>query len=92
MATIQDIRALELNICEAVEEYLDTPDAYSNPKLHVYLDKDRMEYRAELDEEISGNEDDGVYPIEELVQEGEDGPEVDNDRASDIANSWIFLD
>ena len=66
MATIQDIRALELNICEAVDEYLDTPDAYSNPKLHVYLDKDRMEYRAELDEEISGSEDDGVYPIEEL--------------------------
>jgi hypothetical protein len=51
-----------------------------------------MEYRAELDEEISGSEDDGVYPIEELVREGEDGPEVDNDRASDIANNWIFLD
>ncbi len=92
MATIQDIRALELNICEVVEEYLDTPDAYDNPKLHVYLDNDRMEYRAELDEDISGSEDDGVYPIKELVREGEDGPEVDNDRASDIANSWIFLD
>ena len=92
MATIQDIRALELRIYEAVEEYLGAPDAYDNPVLHVYLDKDRMEYRAELDEEISGSEDDGVYPIEELVREGEDGPEVDNDRASDIANSWIFLD
>ena len=92
MATIQDIRALELRINEAVEEYLGAPDAYDNPVLHVYLDKDRMEYRAELDEEISGSEDDGVYPIEELVREGEDGPEVDNDRASDIANSWIFLD
>ena len=92
MATIQDIRALELRIYEAVEEYLSAPDAYDNPVLHVYLDKDRMEYRAELDEEISGSEDDGVYPIEELVREGEEGPEVDNDRASDIANSWIFLD
>lgn len=92
MATIQDIRALELRIYEAVEEYLSAPDAYDNPVLHVYLDKDQMEYRAELDEEISGSEDDGVYPIEELVREGEDGPEVDNDRASDIANSWIFLD
>ncbi len=92
MATIQDIRALELRIYEAVEEYLSAPDAYDHPVLHVYLDKDRMEYRAELDEEISGSEDDGVYPIEELVREGEDGPEVDNDRASDIANNWIFLD
>ena len=46
MATIQDIRALELRIYEAVEEYLDVPDAYDNPVLHVYLDKDEMEYRA----------------------------------------------
>lgn len=92
MATIQDIRALELNICEAVDEYLDTPDAYSNPKLHVYLDKDRMVYRAEIAEGLTGSEDDGVYAVESVVREGEDGPEVDNDRASDIANSWIFLD
>ena len=63
MATIQDIRALELNICEAVEEYLDTPDAYSNPKLHVYLDKDRMEYRAELDEEIAAAENAEEYKV-----------------------------
>lgn len=92
MATIQDIRAFELRICEAVEEYLDTPDAYSNPKLHVYLDKDRMEYRAELNEDISSSENDGVYSIEELVRDGDDGPEADIDRASEIANSWIFLD
>ena len=50
MATIQDIRALELRIYEAVEEYLSAPDAYDNPVLHVYLDKDGMEYRAEVDE------------------------------------------
>lgn len=92
MATIQDIRALELRICEAVEEYLGAPDAYDNPVLHVYLDKDRMEYRAEIAENILGSEDDGVYPIEELVRKGKDGPEVDNDRASEITNSWIFLD
>jgi hypothetical protein len=58
----------------------------------VYLDKDRMEYRAEIADGLTGSEDDGVYPIEELVREGADGPEVDNDRASDIATSWIFLD
>lgn len=92
MATIQDIRALELNICEAVEEYLDTPDAYSNPKLHVYLDKDEMEYRAEIAENMTGSEDDGVYAVESVVREGDEGLEPDNDRASDIANSWIFLD
>ena len=92
MATIQDIRALELNICEAVEEYLDTPDAYDNPKLHVYLDKDLMEYRAEVDEGHAVDEDNGYYDIAGLVRDGDEGPEPDNDRASDIANSWIFLD
>ena len=42
MATIQDIRALEDKIYEAVEEYLDNPDAYDRPVLHVYLDNDRF--------------------------------------------------
>ena len=92
MATIQDIQALELRIYEAVEEYLDSPDAYSNPVLHVYLDKDQLEYRAEIAENLIGSEDDGVYVIESIVREGEEGLEPDNDRASDIANSWVFLD
>ena len=46
MSTIQDIRVLELRIYEAMEEYLSAPDAYDNPVLHVYLDKDQMKYRA----------------------------------------------
>ena len=92
MDTIQDIQALELRIYEAVEEYLDSPDAYSNPVLHVYLDKDQLEYRAEIAENLIGSEDDGVYVIESIVREGEEGLEPDNDRASDIANSWVFLD
>ena len=33
-------------------------------------------------------EDDGIYPITDLIRDGE----PDNDKASDIANSWIFLD
>ena len=41
---------------------------------------------------LQGTEDDGIYVIESLIREGDDGPEVDIDRASDIANSWIFLD
>lgn len=46
MATIQDIQALESQIYDAVEEYLDAPSAYANPILHVYLNRDDMEYRA----------------------------------------------
>ena len=92
MATIQDIRALELRIYEAVEEYLRTPDSYDRPVLRIYLDKDRMEYRTEIAKGLTGSEDDGIYTIKRVIRNGDEGPEPDNDRASDIANSWIFLD
>lgn len=71
MATIQDIRTLELKIYEAVEEYLGAPDTYDRPVLHVYLDKDRMEYRAEIAEGLTSSEDDGVYAVESVVREGD---------------------
>ena len=92
MASIQDIQALEERIYDAVQEYLDNPDGYENAVLHVYLDKDDMTHRAEIDENLQGTEEDGIYAIESLIREGDDGPEVDVDRASDIANSWIFFD
>ena len=88
MATIQDINALEERIYDAVQEYLDNPDGYEHATLHVYLDKNEMEYRAEMEDNLQGTEDDGIYPIEDLIRDGE----PDNDKASDIANSWIFLD
>ena len=91
MASIQDIQALEQKIYDVVQEYLDYPDGYQKPVLHVFLN-DEMEYQAEIDDNLSGTEDDGIYSIESLIREGDDGLEPDNDRASDIANSWIFLD
>ena len=88
MASIQDIHALEERIFDAVQEYLDNPDGYSNATLHVYLDEDDMEYRAEMEDNLQGTEDEGIYPVADLIRDGE----PDNDKASDIANSWIFLD
>ncbi len=88
MATIQDIHALEERIYDAVQEYLDNPEGYEHATLHVYLDKNEMEYRAEMEDNLQGTENDGIYPIEDLIRDGE----PDNDKASDIANSWIFLD
>lgn len=92
MATIQDIRALELRIYEAVEEYLDAPDAYDKPVLHVYLDSDERLHRAEIAENLPVSDDDGVYAIESVVRDGDEGREPDVDSISDIANSWVFLD
>ena len=87
MASIQDIQALEERIYDAVQDYIDYPDGYEHPVLHVYLN-DEMEYIAEIDDNLSGSEDDGIYELDSLIRDGE----PDNDRASDIANSWLFLD
>ena len=92
MANWQDIRALEERIYDVVQEYLDNSDAYTQPVLHVYLDQDDMLHKAEVDDNLTGSEDDGIYPIATLLRKGEDGVEPDVDRISDIANSWIFLD
>ena len=36
---------------------------------------------------------DESYPVKDLIRTGDDGnPEADNDKISDIANSWLFLD
>ena len=92
MADWQDIRALEERIYEQVEEFLNNQEAYAMPVLNVYLDQDDMTYKAAAEDGLLGTEDDGIYPIESLIREGDNGREPDNDRASDIANSWIFLD
>ena len=92
MATIQDIRALELCIYEVVEEYLDDNDGYDHPVLHVYWDNDQMKYRAEITDGLTGGEDDGVYDVKSVIFEGDEDPEPDVDSISKIANSWLFLD
>lgn len=93
MSKIQDIRAFANRIDEAVNEYLAYPESYENPVLHVYLDRDEMEYKAEIAENLQGTEDDGVYPIASVIRKDEDGQdESDCDRIDEIANSWVFLD
>ena len=92
MANWQDIRALEERIYDVVDEYLGNAEAYKNASLRVWLDEDDMLYRAEVDDNLSGSEDDGVYAIATVLRDGDDGKEPDIDRISDIANSWIFLD
>ena len=92
MARIQDIRAFEERIADAVNEYLEYPESYEQPVLHVYLDRDEMEYRAEIAENLQGTEDDGVYQLASLIREENGEKEPDYDTISRIANDWIFLD
>lgn len=93
MSAIQEIRAFANRIDEAVNEYLGYPESYDNPVLHVYLDKEIMQYRAEIAENLQGTEDDGIYPIASVIRKDDNGQdESDCDRIDEIANSWIFLD
>jgi len=92
MASWQDIRVLEERIYDAVQEYLDNSEAYQNAVLHVFLNQDNMAHNAEIDENLTINEDEGVYDINSVIREGDKDKEPDIDRISDIANSWIFLD
>ena len=93
MADWQDIRALEERIYEQVEEFLNNQEAYATPVPNVYLDHDDMTYKAAAEDGLQGTEDEGIYPMSELIRMGDnDKPEPDIDKISDIANSWIFLD
>ena len=86
MAGWQDIKALEERIYDAVDEFLQYPDGYDKPVLVIRLDDG--EYDAEVEDGYVINEDKGIYDIYSFISDGE----PDNDRISDVANSWIFLD
>ena len=93
MANWQDIRTLEERIYEQVEEFLNNQEAYAMPVLNVYLDHDDMTYKAAAEDGLQCTEDEGIYPMSEIIRMGDNGkPEPDIDKISDIANSWIFLD
>ena len=93
MADWQDIRALEERIYEQVEEFLNNQEAYAMPVLNLYLEHDDMSYKAAAEDGLQGTEDEGIYPMSELIRMGDnDKPEPDIDKISDVANSWIFLD
>jgi hypothetical protein len=91
MANIQGIRRLEERIYDAVNEYVENPECYTDAVLHVYLDEDDMEHYAVVDNASQFGAEDETYPIADLVRIGDNGEmEVDIDKASDIANTWIF--
>ena len=93
MADWQDIRALEERIYEQVEDFLNNQEAYAMPVLNVYLDHDDKTYKAAAEDGLQGTEDEGIYPMSELIRIGDNcKPEPDIDKISDVANSWIFLD
>ena len=92
MASIQDIRALELRITDIVDDFIE--QRYNEDDvLAIGLRCGKITLKADAKEKIKIGKTTELYPLKDLVREGDDGrPESDCDKISDIANSWIFLD
>ena len=92
MSSIQDIRALELRITEIVDDYIQ--QRYNEDDVLAIAHRcGKITLKADAREKIKVGKTTELYPLKDLVRTGDDGnPEADNDKISDIANSWIFLD
>ena len=92
MSSIQDMRALELRITDIVDDYIQqryNEDGF----LAISHCCGKITVKADAKEKIKIGKTTELYPLMDLVRPCDDGkPEVDNDKISDIANSWMFLD
>ena len=91
MSSIQDIHALEERIYDYVEEYLGGnygPDDV----LAISTRCGKVSLKADAKDHIKIGKTTEVYPFSTLVRLGDNNTkEPDNDKISDIANSWLFL-
>lgn len=90
---IQALHELETAIYDAVEEYIANKEAYTNPRLHIWLDEEEMVHKVEIiDVDIEPNND-NIYNVEDFVSVELPYKEVvNNDQVSELANKWIFLE
>ena len=92
MSSIQDIHALEQRISDIVEDYI--KELYDEDDvLAIGLRCGKISLKADAKEAIKVGKTTEIYPLQELVRKGDnDKPEPNNDKISDIANSWLFID
>ena len=90
MSSIQDIHALEERIYDYVEEYLGGNYA-PDDVLAISTRCGKVSLKADARDHIKTGKTTEVYPFSTLMRLNENAQEPDNDRISDIANSWIFL-
>ena len=92
MASIQDIHALEQRIYDVVDDYIHK--AYlPDDVLAIGQRCGKITLNTDSRETIKVDKATELYPLKDLVRTGDNGAsEPDNDKISDIANSWLFLD
>lgn len=91
MSNIQDIRALELQITDIVDDYV--KQMYNEDDVLAIGHRcGRITIKADAKENIKVGKSTELYPLKDLVRIVNEGNiEPDYDKISDIANSWVFL-
>ena len=91
MSIIQDIHALEERIYGFVEEYLGGNYA-PDDVLAISTRCGKVSLKADARDHIKIGKTTEVYPFSTLVRLCDNNAqEPDNDKISDIANSWLYL-
>lgn len=92
MSSIQEIHELEQRIYDIVQEFIDG-NYNENDVLAVGKRCGKITLKADAKEAIKAGKSTELYPLKYLLRTGDDdNQEPDNDKISDIANSWVFID
>lgn len=92
MSSIQEIRALEERFFDILQDYVD--GLYNEVDvLAIGCRCGKITLKADAPNNIKVGKTTELYALKDLVRKDDDGKlEVDNDKVSDIANNWLFLD
>lgn len=92
MSNIQDIHAFAERIYDIVQDYVDG-NYNADDVLAIGKRCGKITLKADAKEAIKVGKSTELYPLKDLLRTGDNGKmEPDNDRISEIANSWVFLD
>jgi hypothetical protein len=92
MGSIQEIHALEQRVYDIVQDYVE--GSYNTDDvLAIGRRCGKITIKADAKEAIKASKTTELYPLKDLLRTDDDGNlEPDNDKISDIANNWLFLE
>lgn len=92
MSNIQDIHAFAERIYDFVQGFVNG-DYNEDDVLAIGKRCGKITMKADAKEAIKVGKSTELYPLKDMLRKSDDGNmEPDNDKISDIANSWVFID